>query len=100
MARLSALARGGTKRPRNPRVILLEHLRAMKRPLVDALSGLPGRWAGPVKGVPAHLLPENQPERWGQIRRQAIWLRDAANRLEAFAAEQELAALKRRNGEQ
>jgi len=99
-ARLTALARGGTKRPRNPRTVLLEHLRAMKRPLWDALGGVRGYgWAVPVKGVDPALLPENQPERWARVRRMAVWMQDAAVRLEHFAAEQERAAQDRLNGE-
>lgn len=99
-ARLAALARGGTKRPRNPRVVLLEHLRAMKRPLWDSLGCIGGYgWAIPTRGVDPALLPENQPERWARVRRMAVWMQDAAIRLEHFAAEQELAALERRNGE-
>jgi len=95
LGRLGALSRPPAPRPRNPRVVLLEHLRGMKRVLNDAVSM---RYWGRPPGLfaPGHR-PEDDPDEWAQVRQWAIWLQDAAWRLQTYAEQQEKAAYKRRD---
>lgn len=96
LGRLGALARNvPMQRPRNPRVVLLEHMRQMKRVLNDAVSMR--YWGRPPQDIPADRLPENDPDEWAQVRRWAVWLEDAAIRLRHYAEQQERAAYKRRD---
>lgn len=95
LERLGALARPPAPRPRNPRVVLLEHLREMRRVLDDAVSMR--YWGLAVRDTPPDMLPENSPDEWAQVRRWAVWLEDAAVRLRRYAEQQERAACGRRD---
>lgn len=95
LGRLGALSRPAPARPRNPRVVLLEHLREMRRVLNDAVSMR--YWGRSLLGLSTEQLPENNPDEWAQVRRWAVWLQDAAWRLQMYAEQQERAAYRRRD---
>lgn len=114
LGRLGALSRPAPPRPRNPRVVLLEHLRQMKRVLNEAVDmrhwgrSTTRLWQRPDHPqadeygwvrlpLPPEQLPENDPDEWAQVRRWAVWLEDAAVRLRHYAEQQERAAYKRRD---